>query len=56
MFIQRKAGDLILDYIKYFPIVCVTGPRQSGKTTLIRNLFPDLPYFSFENPEHAAFL
>ena len=51
MFIQRKAGDLILDYIKYFPIVCVTGPRQSGKTTLIRNLFPDLPYFSFENPD-----
>ena len=34
-----------------FPIVCVTGPRQSGKTTLCRAIFDDRPYVSFENPD-----
>ena len=35
----------------YFPVVTVTGPRQSGKTTLIRTMFPDMPYYSLENPD-----
>ena len=51
MYLNRLAGKLILNYIRYFPVVCVTGPRQSGKTTLIRNLFPDVPYFTFEDPD-----
>lgn len=38
----------------YFPIVTITGPRQSSKTTLIRDMFPDLPYFSLENPDTRA--
>lgn len=33
-----------------YPVVCITGPRQSGKTTLAQTAFPDLPYTSFENP------
>ena len=33
-----------------YPIVCITGPRQSGKTTLAQAAFPDLSYVSFENP------
>lgn len=33
----------------YFPVITITGPRQSGKTTLIRNQFSDLPYYSLEN-------
>ena len=33
------------------PIITITGPRQSGKTTLIKTLFPDLPYFSMETPD-----
>src|SRR3989344_6004231 len=36
---------------KGFPVVVVTGPRQSGKTTLIKNIFPDYQYFNLENPE-----
>lgn len=52
MYINRTAGDLILDQLKYFPVVCVTGPRQSGKTTLIRKLFPYMAYFSFEDPDN----
>lgn len=35
------------------PVITLTGPRQSGKTTLCRELFPDLPYTSLE---HAATL
>ncbi|HXU30271.1 MAG TPA: ATP-binding protein [Thermoanaerobaculia bacterium] len=34
-----------------FPIVTVTGPRQSGKTTLCRAVFPDKPYASLEAPD-----
>lgn len=35
----------------YFPVVTLTGPRQSGKSTLLKHLFPDLPYCSLENPD-----
>ena len=52
MFVNRSISNLILDYLKYFPVVCVTGPRQSGKTTLIKKLFPEYHYFSFEDPEN----
>lgn len=34
-----------------YPIVTVTGPRQSGKTTLVQMAFPDLPYVSLEDPD-----
>jgi uncharacterized protein len=34
-----------------FPIVALTGPRQSGKSTLVKNLFSDKPYVSLEDPD-----
>lgn len=39
------------DAHRYFPVITLTGPRQSGKTTLIKNMFPELPYYSLENPD-----
>jgi uncharacterized protein len=39
---------------KEFKIVCVTGPRQSGKTTLCRQVFKNKPYVSLEDPDIAA--
>ena len=38
-----------------YPILALTGPRQSGKTTLLRELFPNYTYISLENPDIRAF-
>src|SRR5690606_36360196 len=38
-----------------FPILAVTGPRQSGKTTLLKSLFPEYTYVSLENPDNRSF-
>ncbi len=38
-----------------YPVVTVTGPRQSGKTTLVQNLFSDWDYVSLEDPEMRSF-
>lgn len=41
----------MLSMAEAYPVVTITGPRQSGKTTLTKHLFTDLPYYSFENPD-----
>ncbi|MFH1428654.1 MAG: ATP-binding protein [Candidatus Margulisiibacteriota bacterium] len=46
--IKRKISEKVLEYSSKFPVVTITGPRQSGKTTLSRMLFPDKPYVSLE--------
>lgn len=51
--IQRTAEATLHRLAKGFPVVCVTGPRQSGKTTLARKAFPDKPYISLEDPDIA---
>ncbi|MDK2977960.1 MAG: uncharacterized protein PWP52_674 [Bacteroidales bacterium] len=38
-----------------FKVVAVTGPRQSGKTTLVKFVFPDKPYVTLENPDNRQF-
>ena len=38
--ISRKQTEYILKMAKSYPVVTITGPRQSGKTTLARALFP----------------
>lgn len=52
--INRRLASLVQENLNYFPVVTVTGPRQSGKTTLIRSMFPNLPYYSLENPDTRA--
>jgi len=39
------------DLARKFPIITLTGPRQSGKTTLVKASFPSLPYVSLEEPD-----
>jgi predicted AAA+ superfamily ATPase len=47
--INRKIKLAIEAVLSYFPVITITGPRQSGKTTLCQNLFPDLPYINLED-------
>ena len=49
--INRILSEKLRYYASKYPIVTVTGPRQSGKTTLIRSCFPDYEYVSFEDPD-----
>ena len=49
--IKRQISKQILKYLKQYPVVSLTGPRQSGKTTLIRSSFPDYKYYSLEDPD-----
>lgn len=48
--IERKIIKELITISKQFPIVSVTGPRQSGKTTLIKYAFSDYDYINLENP------
>ena len=49
--IERQALPLIRQLALGFPVLALTGPRQSGKTTLARLAFPDKPYLSLEDLE-----
>jgi len=49
--IQRTLEAKIREAAEHYPVVSLTGPRQSGKTTLCRKLFPKKPYLSFEAPD-----
>lgn len=40
---------------KQYPVISLTGPRQSGKTTLLKNEFSDYTYVSMENPDQREF-
>lgn len=48
-FITRTMSEAVREAAQYFPVVTLTGPRQSGKSTLLRHLFNDLPYYSMED-------
>ena len=53
--ITRDLTPALLDAADRAPVVTLTGPRQSGKTTLCRALFGDRPYVSLEAPDVRAF-
>ena len=46
--IDREIAPRLRRLFDQYPIVTVTGPRQSGKTTLARETFPNLPYVNLE--------
>lgn len=48
-YIERQISDSILTAAKYYPAIILTGPRQSGKTTLARHLFPDYNFVNLED-------
>jgi predicted AAA+ superfamily ATPase len=49
--IKRTLNHKIKEMARKFPVVSITGPRQSGKTTLVRHVFKDYHYVSLEDPD-----
>lgn len=53
--IPRTLSSKLEQLATQFPVVTLTGPRQSGKTTLCRQVFAKHAYVSLERPDHRAF-
>ena len=47
--IERNAYSALMRLAKQFPVVAITGPRQSGKSTLTKYAFPEKKYVSFDD-------
>lgn len=46
--IERIISNKLREYFSQYPVLTLTGPRQSGKTTLVKSLFNHLPYVNLE--------
>lgn len=55
MYINRNSSSLLKRYSRQYPIVTITGPRQSGKTTLCRHIFSDMKYISLEDWDNRKY-
>jgi predicted AAA+ superfamily ATPase len=53
--LKRTLAKKLKNAAKQYPVVTLTGPRQSGKTTLVKNTFPNYEYISLEEPDQRAF-
>ncbi len=53
--IKRDIAVKILNDLNYYPVLAIVGPRQSGKTTLAKNIFKDKPYINLEDLENRSF-
>ena len=53
--LKRTLDNKLKEAAKQYPVVTLTGPRQSGKTTLVKMTFPNYDYVSLEEPDHRSF-
>jgi len=53
--IERAIAPVLAGLSRQYPVVTLTGPRQSGKSTLAKMLFPDKPYVTLEDPDVRRF-
>jgi predicted AAA+ superfamily ATPase len=49
MFIKREITPILIQFSQFFPVVALLGPRQSGKTTLVQEIFKEYHYINLEN-------
>jgi predicted AAA+ superfamily ATPase len=54
-FLQRNIEKECLALAGSYPVISLLGPRQSGKTTLVKHLFKDKPYVSVEHKCNSRF-
>jgi predicted AAA+ superfamily ATPase len=54
-YIERAVTKKLKDYARQFPVVFLTGPRQSGKSTLLRHAFPDYRQMNLEEKDVRDF-
>ena len=52
---KREAEKIVRDLASSYPVVAITGPRQSGKTTLVQSVFKNKKYISLEDLDQQAF-
>ena len=50
--IFRQLSHKLKKLARYFQVLALSGPRQSGKTTLLKHIFNNLPYVNLENPDN----
>jgi predicted AAA+ superfamily ATPase len=55
MIIKRVLENKLKQLRSKFPVISLTGPRQSGKTTLVKYAFDDMDYVSLEDPDTREF-
>jgi hypothetical protein len=49
--IKRQLQKKCIEFSKQYPVLTITGPRQSGKTTIAKACFPKMPYVNLEEPD-----
>ena len=55
VFIKRTLERIAKEALNKYPVITITGPRQSGKTTLARHAFRNMPYANLERPDTRSF-
>lgn len=53
---ERAIAPKLEEAVSTFPVTVLTGPRQSGKTSLLKYLYPDFKYINLESPDSLAIL
>src|SRR3990167_5740450 len=54
-YFPRTLEPHLIHYLKAFPVVGVTGPRQSGKSTLLQQTCTDYTYVTFDDPKNIEY-
>ena len=55
-YIKREIEKTVLRYLQAFPVVGITGPRQSGKSTLLQHMFKNYTYVTFDDHRNVGYL